>query len=98
MAIDETLWIPADLPGSFDLPNFLPEVDEATRSYILRLHGALQRQQVQLSRVIKILNRFRVIVDADKPAATGSNLLWVDTATDTLYYDKPGSPDAWTAL
>jgi hypothetical protein len=99
MAVDESLWIPADLPGSVTPPEVPLSADGATQDYVLRLHSVLNRQQAQLSRVVKILDRFRIIMDADRPTASGSGVLWVDTANGKLYFDDPAAdPPAWAGI
>lgn len=96
MAYDPNLWAPADLPGYLSMPSQgLGPADH--------LGQVINRSQAQNSRVVKLLNRFRVVMDAEAPAATGSGFLWLDTATAKLYYDEPrpdpvAVPPAWVEV
>jgi hypothetical protein len=88
MAHDPSLWAPADLPGHV----LIPETRE-------QLRQVLNRGQAQLSRVIKLLNRFKVVMDADRPDAAGTGVLYLDTSDGRLYYDDPAaSPSAWLSV
>lgn len=101
MAHDKDLWVQASIPDNIDSPagvfsRITSRELAAVLTALWRVHSAVN---VRTSRAIKILNRFRVIMDADKPSATGSGFLWVDTANDSLWYDDPaaGTP-TWVSL
>lgn len=89
MAYDPNLWAPADLPGQARFP-------QTQDGFVNAVYMSLNRIQAQNSRVVKLLNRFRLVMDADKPDATGSGFTWIDTTDGRIYYDDPSAdPHAW---
>ena len=104
MAYDPNLWAPADLPGYFQMPKIkegieLEEMAELVPKYLDELGQVLNRQQVQLSRIVKLLNRYRIVMDTAPPSASGSGFLFIDTDDGKVYYDDPAAdPSAWVAI
>lgn len=110
MAYDPGLWAPADLPGHFQVPKFevpepppvddwLKDLSEEITTYTAEFGQTLNRQQAQLSRVVKLLNRYRVVMDTAPPDASGSGFLYIDTDDGRVYYDDPAAdPFAWVAI
>jgi len=99
MAHDEQLWQPATIPDNLEPIAGLLRREPATAEAIRVAWELLSRTNLRISRALKILSKFRVVMDADKPTACGCGVLWVDTATDTLYYDDPAAdPYAWVSL
>lgn len=100
MVYDPTLWQPATIPDNLDSPGEIGgRVDKNVAYVVARLWSLLSRSHLRTSRAIKILNKFRVIMDADEPAASGSGVLWVDTANEQLWYDDPAAdPYVWISL
>lgn len=101
MAHDPTLWQPATIPDNLDSPaSTLSGIDPQLFSIFRAMWEIAGRANIRTSRALKILDKFRVIMDTDKPTASGSGVLWVDTTGPALYYDDPvgdgGDPVAYS--
>lgn len=88
---------PAELPDTLILPNLDRVPPGAVRDYAVNLHIALERFSTHIARAFGILSESRLIVGSttDRPAATDSHVLYVDTDTRQLLVDIN---DEWIIL
>jgi hypothetical protein len=63
------------------------------------MQAALDRSQAQLVAILKILGQYRVIIGdaSERPAATGSGVLFLESDTALAFWDDPDT-STWVAL
>lgn len=82
-------WVPAELPATLRLPTVPRGATPELRAYLNQLHHVLERLQVQASRAVAVLNQYRYVTGttADRPAPTGSKVLYVSSDDGQAWVD-----------
>ena len=87
--MSENVFQPAEIPTTVILPNVPQGLTEPMRAYQVALHQAIIAQNNRIARALAILNQHRLVtgVHGDRPAASGSGVVYVATDTAEMWFD-----------
>lgn len=80
---------PAVVPTNLELPQLPAKADAELKRYLETLTASMRAQHARLAEALQLLNQARLYVGplADRPAASGSRVVYVASDTATVWVD-----------